>query len=342
MRLIQDPKLNFDDVLLVPKWSELNSRSEVTLKRSFVGKHSGYKLDNCFPIVASNLDVLGVFSVARELAKFGAYTALHKFHSVETYVNASEFSKSCFYTLGINQSELEKYREVDKQLMLRKELPYNAYQQVIIDAPNGYIRKFTDFVKEFREDYPEHLLCVGNVVTPEMVEHLILNCGVDIVKIGIGGGGLCSTTGTTGVGYPMWSAVVECADAAHGVGGLIMADGGHKTTADIAKSFCAGADLVMLGSYFCGATECQGEWQAMDGKKLLKSYGMSSKQALEKYYGGVDPHRTSEGIVRWDEEKGPIKDLVHKIIGALNSTGTYIGASKIKDFSKCATFIRLK
>jgi GMP reductase len=198
-----------------------------------------------------------------------------------------------------------------------------------------------------------------------MVEELILSCGVDIVKVSIGTGGLCNTSTVTGVGYPNLSAYLECADAAHQLKGFVIADGGHKEVGDIAKSFCAGSDFVMLGSMLAGASECQGNWHQkweLDSVSFeynpfstcssvrpmnytqyreLEIYGMSSDTALKKFYGGVDPHRTSEGKTKWVRDKGPIKDIIAHIQGGLRSTGTYIGAHCIKHFPKHAEFIRI-
>jgi GMP reductase len=341
MRIEEGIKLDFDDVLIRPKRSVAPSRKHVELLRTFKLPHSGRDF-TCLPICASNMDTTGTIAMARALLPYRACCALHKFYDIENlqkyfrliraYQNSWRelVSAYSFYTLGLKDEDLDKLKKL-------KPLHWKPFSNLCLDAANGYTKYFVQKVQKLRELYPDCMLVAGNVATPEMTQELIL-AGADIVKVGIGPGSHCETRRVTGVGYPQLSAIIECADAAHGTSGLIMADGGCRTTGDIAKAFGAGADFVMLGGMFAGTDECEGEWTD-DG---LKTYGMSSREAQEKYYGGIPEYATSEGRCSIVPRKGPVKDILMEITGGLRSACTYIGASSLKDFSKCCSFVRVR
>jgi GMP reductase len=219
-------------------------------------------------------------------------------------------------------------------------ITWNFYHTrfVCIDAANGYTARFCDFIKRVREAHPALIIIAGNVVTGEMTEEIILS-GADIVKVGIGSGSVCTTRIQTGVGYPQFSAVVECADAAHGVGGYIMADGGCTNAGDIAKAFGGGADFVMLGGMLAGHTECEGQEEEIDGQTYKTFYGMSSTEAMKKYNGGVAKYRSAEGKTVRVKHRGLVKHTLEGVLGGLRSACTYIGAKRLKDMPKCATFL---
>ncbi|KAK9744621.1 IMP dehydrogenase / GMP reductase domain [Popillia japonica] len=190
------------------------------------------------------------------------------------------------------------------------------------------------------DNHESHInLEAGNVVTGEMVEELILS-GADIIKVGIGPGSVCTTRIKTGVGYPQLSAVIECADAAHGLQGHIISDGGCTCAGDVAKAFGAGADFVMAGGMFAGHDECDGEVIEKNGKKYKLFYGMSSKTAMQKHSGGVAEYRSSEGKTVEVVYKGDVESTVLDILGGLRSACTYTGAGKLKELPRRATFIR--
>jgi GMP reductase len=195
-------------------------------------------------------------------------------------------------------------------------------------------------VQRIRAAHPQLVIMAGNVVTGEMTEELLLS-GADIVKVGIGPGSVCTTRKMTGVGYPQLSAVIECADAAHGLGGHICADGGCTTPGDVAKAFGAGADFVMLGGMFAGHDESGGELVERNGEKFKRFYGMSSKTAMEKYAGGVAEYRAAEGKEVLVPYRGPVADTVQEILGGVRSACTYVGARRLKEFSKRTTFVRV-
>jgi GMP reductase len=364
-KIINDIKLNFDDVLIKPKRSKLGSRAEVTLSRSFKFLHSTRTI-NCVPLVAANMDTTGTFAMANALMSHSCLTCIHKHYSVESFISFfkdAKFRDLIFYSTGISKSDLDKLNQTCFSLQnLGLPLP-----NICIDVANGYSEKFVKNVKHIRSLYPEVIIMAGNVVTPEMVEELLLHGGVDIVKVGIGSGSVCTTRLKTGIGYPQLSAVMECSDAAHGLGGHICSDGGCKIVADICKAFGGNADFVMLGGMLAGTDCCEGEWeyeyrcaiidnnrtvvqewwQANDPghhppekrKKSLKFYGMSSKEAMDKHNGGVADYRTSEGKCVTIPYKGTTDDTIRDILGGLRSSCTYIGSECIKDFGKKTTFI---
>jgi GMP reductase len=359
MRIEQEIKLDFDDVLIKPKRSETGSRANVNLNRSFnlrncegfISKKTG--TISGVPIIASNMDTVGTFAMCEKLSKHHIFTCLHKFYSEEELKKFYEGSSAswAFYTLGISNEEIKKLENVAQ---------VSQIPGICLDVANGYTKYFVEKVKYIREKFPYAVILAGNVATADMTQELLVN-GADIVKIGIGPGKVCETRKVTGVGYPQLSAIIECADVAHGVGGHICADGGCSTSGDIAKAFGAGADFVMLGTMLAGHDECEGEWvydysvehtgepgytpgirvfEDKNKKKSLKVYGMSSREAMNKYYGGVASHRAPEGKCIYISYKGSVDNTINDILGGLRSTCTYVGTDDIKHLSKCTTFIR--
>ena len=325
MRIIEDVKLDFKDVLITPKRSALTSRSEVNLERTFTFR-SGNSWKGV-PIIAANMDGVGTIEMDEELNKHKMMVALTKHYSEFDLINHfSERLFSSVYSLGISQSDIEKFDAVYDSV---------APIRVCIDVANGYTQAFVNFIKNFREKYPHVILMAGNVVTPEMTEELIL-AGVDVVKVGIGPGSVCTTRKMTGIGYPQLSAIIECADAAHGLKGHIIADGGCSVPGDVVKAFAAGADFVMLGGMLAGHKE--GGASAMGGNQF---YGMSSDTAMELHNGGVANYRASEGKTVEIPYRGEVSKTMQDILGGLRSAGTYVGASELKELSKRATFVRV-
>jgi GMP reductase len=334
MRIENDVKLDFKDVLIRPKRSILQSRAEVTLVRDFRFKHAGRKWQG-IPIVAANMDHTGTLEMALALAEHQLMTALDKFISIDEWLqfekNHPDLVQSCFISVGINEHDFNKLEELAK---------VSQFAFICLDAANGYTEKYVEFLTRLRKSHPDKVIMAGNVVTGEMVEELILS-GADIVKIGIGPGSVCTTREKTGVGYPQLSAIIECADAAHGLGGYVCADGGCVTPGDVAKAFAAGADFVMLGGMFAGHDECLGEVIEENGHKFKRFYGMSSAEAMEKYHGSVAEYRASEGRSVDVPYRGPVKNTILDILGGVRSTCTYVGAQRLKELSKRTTFIRV-
>lgn len=337
MRIENDLKLGFKDVMFRPKRSTLKSRSEVDLQREFTFLHNDISWKGV-PIMAANMDTVGTFEMAAAIAKHQLFTAIHKHYSIEEWKNFAKNTTSTVLqniavSTGTSSSDAEKVKTI-----------CNAIPQInfiCIDVANGYAEHFVDFVKAMRKQHPKKIIIAGNVVTGEMVEELLL-AGADIIKVGIGPGSVCTTRVKTGVGYPQLSAIIECADAAHGMGGQIIADGGCKIPGDVAKAFGAGADFVMLGGMFAGHEESGGELIEQDGKQFKAFYGMSSETAMNKHAGGVANYRASEGKTVKVPFKGNVEDTVTDILGGIRSTCTYVGAKRLKELTKRTTFIRVQ
>lgn len=359
MRIEEDKKLDYKSVLIRPKRSTLTSRKDVELARDFVFRNA--KLADVeahysgVPIMASNMDGVGTFEVADELIKHGLFTCLVKNYALEELIayftaGVPGRTENVAYSTGITEKDFEKFRAFYA-------VAKSSIRYVCVDVANGYSERFSLFIKQLRDAYPHIVIIAGNVVTGEMTEELILS-GADIIKVGIGPGSVCTTRIQTGVGFPQLSAVIECADAAHGLGGHVIADGGCTNPGDVAKAFAAGADFVMLGGMLAGHDEGGGEvitryfkngevaktdsgWEDMvEEKKYVAFYGMSSGAANEKHFGGLKEYRSSEGREVLVPYRGPISTTLLDLLGGVRSTCTYAGAKKLKWLSKCTTFVK--
>ncbi len=348
MRIDNEVKLDYADVLLRPKRSTMTSRKDVNLERTFKFYHSP-KVWTGIPVMTANMATCGTFEMSHILSKHKMITTFHKYYEIEDYQKYfKEFNSKkdlenianyIAFTIGIREEDLAKLGEMQKNKLM------DNFTFICIDVPNGYLNRFLETIKIVRKKFPKHVIIAGNVVTNEMTEEIIL-AGADIVKVGIGPGSACTTRRMTGVGYPQLSAVIECADAAHGISnsqgcGLIIADGGQQYPSCVSKAFCGGADFNMFGSMFSGYEESAGETIEKDGKKYKEYFGSSSNHAMSKLYGKKDAHRASEGRYTFIPLKGSIQDYLQDLFGAMRSTGTYIGARTLKEFSKRATFIRV-
>ncbi len=364
MRLETDVKLDYKDVLIRPKRSTLGSRAEVDLERRFTFRN--YVPDfpenidqqhyRGIPVMAANMDGVGTFEMANTLAKAGLFTCLVKTYTahelIDFFKGNSSRTEYVAMSIGVSNADYDKFCKV--YLNVGTDLKY-----LCIDVANGYTETFVNHVRNIRERYPHIVIIAGNVVTGEMTEELIL-AGADIIKVGIGPGSVCTTRIQTGVGYPQLSAVIECADAAHGLGGHIIADGGCTCPGDVAKAFAAGADFVMLGGMLAGHDQGGGEIITKyymtneyyidekgnsqfvnEEKKFVKFYGMSSKAANDKHFGGLKDYRASEGREVLVPYRGSVTDTVQELLGGIRSTCTYAGAKTLKQLSKCTTFVRV-
>ncbi len=367
MRIEEDIKLDYKDVLIRPKRSTLKSRSQVKLNRKFQFRHYDHDIATPLPdeyhyegipIMASNMDGVGTMRMADKLAEGEMFTCLVKTYSAEyliEYFNGADLdgdglerTENVAMSIGTSDSDYNKLLQVKKEV--EHKLKY-----VCIDIANGYSDHFAAHVRKVRTEFPDLVIIAGNVVTREMTEELIL-AGADIVKVGIGPGSVCTTRIQTGVGYPQLSAVIECADAAHGLGGHIIADGGCTCPGDVAKAFAAGADFVMLGGMLAGHDEGGGEVidrayktgeihydngdEVVEAKQFVQFYGMSSESANDKHFGGLKNYRSSEGRTVLVPYRGEVARTVQEVLGGVRSTCTYAGAMKLKQLAKCTTFIR--
>ena len=341
MRIEDGTKLDFKDVLIRPKRSTLASRKDVDISREFTFKWSKRKFKGV-PIIASNMDGVGTFAMADAFIKsgHGLTVALHKHYALEDLVKfySKRGGDSVWYSIGIADEDQKKLKAFLKS---KPQKEGKGIDKLCIDVANGYSEQFIDFVKRIRDLAPELTIMAGNVVTGEIVEELVL-AGVDVVKVGIGPGSVCTTRKMTGVGYPQLSAIIECADAAHGLGGLICSDGGCTVPGDVAKAFGGGADFVMLGGMLAGHDQSEEKIvKDKDGQKFVQFYGMSSDTAMKKHKGGVAEYRASEGKTVKVPYRGDVNTSLQDILGGLRSACTYVGARRLKEVTKRTTFIRV-
>ena len=335
MRILEDVKLDYSDVLICPKRSTLGSRKEVILERTF--QFPCGRLWTGIPIAAANMDTIGTLAMARELSNHNMLTCLSK-HIDNWETDEDWKDPNSIATFGMSQSDEEALLTSTGALVTSEFIGNKDF--ICIDVANGYSQRFVDYIKMIRDKWPEKIIIAGNVVTAEMTEALYL-AGADIVKVGIGPGSVCTTRKVAGVGYPQLSAVMECADAAHGLNAFIMADGGCTSPGDVAKAFGAGADFVMLGGMLAGHDECEGDIIEENGIPYKRFYGMSSTTAMEKHSGGVATYRASEGKTVTVPYRGAVKDTIQQILGGVRSTCTYTGARTLKQLPKCTTFVRV-
>jgi len=343
MRLEEGVKLDYSNVLLRPKRSTLSSRNEVDISREYTFKHSGQQYTGV-PIMASNMDGVGTFSMAKALEKYKMLTVLRKHYTIEDWKLAVDEGINLQYLVVSTGTNAIFNKDASDYLTTQQVLSQFPDVNIIcVDVANGYLENFVQFVEQVREKYPDKTIIAGNVATPEMTEELIIS-GADIIKVGIGPGSTCTTRIVTGVGYPQLSAVMECADAAHGLGGHIIADGGCTSPGDVVKAFAGGADFVMLGGMLAGHAEGNmqhtGNKKYPLGTKLVDFYGMSSNKAMKIHGARKDGYRGSEGKEVKIPYRGSVNNTIPEILGGIRSACTYIGAAKLKNLSKCATFIR--
>ncbi len=328
MRIENEVKLDFSDVLIRPKRSTLTSRKEVALERTLTFPHAEGSWTG-IPIIAANMDGVGTLSMMRSFTPMKMLVALHKHYQEKEYQTIDD--DYAFVTIGIKEKDEERIKN-----LIAKKTP----RLICIDVANGYTERFVDFVATVRKLAPKSIIMAGNVVTGDMTEQLILS-GADIVKVGIGPGSACTTRAKTGVGYPQLSAVIECADVAHGLGGYVCADGGCTNPGDIAKAFGAGADFVMMGGMLAAHKESELEIIENNGKQFIEYYGSSSRRAMEKHQGGVANYRAAEGKEVLLPYRGNVSDTIEEILGGLRSACTYVGAKRLKELPKRTTFIRV-
>jgi len=341
MRIDNEIKLDFKDVLIKPKRSTLSSRSQVDLEREFTFKHSPLKWKGV-PIMAANMDTVGTFQMAISLYKHKMMTAIHKYYSLEDWktfrdaVSVSETSLDIFNYIAVSSGSKEE--DFQKLQSILQEIP--QIQFIVLDVANGHTETFVAHVVRTRLTFPDKVIIAGSVATSEMTEELLLK-GADIIKVGIGPGSVCTTRKKTGVGVPQLSAIIESADAAHGLSGHILCDGGCTCPGDFAKAYGGGTDFIMSGGLFSGHEESGGELVEVDGKQFKEFYGMSSSEAMNKHVGGVAKYRTSEGKKVLIPYKGQVENTVFDILGGIRSACTYVGADQLKHLSKRTTFVRV-
>ena len=331
MKILDDIKLDFSDVLILPKITQYSSRSEVSLEKTITFKYSPYTWTGV-PIMVSNMDTTGTIEMAIEMQKHKVLTCLHKYYKPSDLLSGQLNKEYFAISTGINQNDLDNLDNIIGTIDVKF---------ICVDVANGYMNKFVDTCRQIREKYPDKIIIAGNVCTSEGVFNLIVNGKVDIVKVGIGSGSCCTTRKQTGIGMPQLSAVIECSTTAHTLDAHIVSDGGLQVIGDFSKAYGAGADFVMSGSMFAGHDESGGKIIEENGKVYKVFYGMSSTTAMNTYSGGVANYKTSEGKTVKIEHRGPVEKTILDIQGGIRSTMTYINSKKISDMPDCITFIRV-
>jgi GMP reductase len=355
MQIINETQLDFSDVLIRPRRSSIDSRSKVDITRTYKFKWCPYVIKGT-GIMQSNMGTIGNFQLSKKMLDNGLFACLHKHHKVEDLIEfygelinrGDDAWRRCLLGIGLRDNGIEKLRTLNEKLGVQIGVKF--------DVPQGYIPQVKDKVIELRKEFPEMFIMVGNVVTGDITEDLILS-GADCVAIGIGNGAQCLTRRQTGCGRPQFSAVVECADAAHQVGGMVCSDGGITCPGDLGKAFGAGADFIMIGSLFAGTDEAEGEiitkhiitneydmvheCPCLEEKKFKQFYGMSSTLAQEKFGNGKPSYRASEGRITLVPYVGSIDNVIEELLGGLRSTMTYVGAWALKNIPKQCVFYKV-
>ena len=335
MIIEDDIKLDYSDVLIRPKRSTLTSRFDVELERTYTFYHSGMEWTGV-PIMASNMDTTGTFEMHKVLSRSGMVTCIARHYNTDGKLwNESDNRNKLCVMSGISKPEISEI------VGILTTFPDVAF--VGLDVANGYTINFVEAIKRLREQLHDVTIIAGNVVTGDMTAELLL-AGADIVKVGIGGGSVCTTRIKTGVGYPQLSAVIECADAAHGIGGHIIADGGCNSSGDMVKAFAAGADFVMAGGMLAGHEECDGILVFEDDIETpvgMEFYGMASQTAMDRHGHPNREYRGEEGKTVVVPYRGPVEYTAKDILGCIRSAGTYVGPKRLKELTKCTTFVRV-
>ncbi len=319
MLINEEIKLDYSDVLIRPKRSTMSSRGEVNLERTHKFLWSKKEWSG-IPIMSANMDTVGTPSMHTVLSEHNMVTcpARHYLKNSTKEFKGKE-DNICWFG-GID--EIDDLKEVQSGF-------------IGLDVANGYTIRFVDAVKKLREKCPDATIAAGNVVTADMTQELVL-AGADIVKVGIGPGSVCTTRIKTGIGYPQLSAVIECADAAHGLNAHIIADGGCVSSGDIVKAFAGGADFVMIGGMLAGHDECEGKVE----NGFMEFYGMASESAMDKH-DNHNSYRGAEGKTVKIPHRGRVDDTIKDILSGIRSACTYVGANSLRTLSKCTTFVRV-
>ena len=354
MNIVKEEQLDFDDVMIMPKPSTVESRKDTTIVRPFKFKWTDKVIEGN-PAIAANMTTTGTFEMANELQKHQMFCALHKHYSPEEVIRFLEENKRNFGTndyifigTGLRQGDFEN---------LKKIMATGLCNNICLDAPNGYIQGFVQHLNRLRHTFPHSIIMAGNVVTPEKTFEILQN-GADVVKVGIGSGSACSTRVKTGVGRPQLSTILDCVSSAKRYGGLICSDGGIQKPADYVKAIAAYADFVMMGGYLAGCSEAGGDLicrhiktgeQMPSGREETRIreykmfYGMSSEYAQKNHYrNGMPSYRASEGIVSLVPHKGPVRDTIQDLEGGLRSAMTYTDSRTIDEFQRNVEFYKVR
>jgi IMP dehydrogenase len=321
--------LTFDDVLLMPRHSEMNSRRSPQLD-SKVTRNFSLKT----PIISANMDTVTEYQMAIKMAQLGGLGILHRFMSPEEQVRQVKLMREAIQPLGLPVAASIGVKEDG---MRRAELLVDAGADILtIDIAHGDSVMMFETLEFVKKKFPKIDVIAGNTASPEGVKGLI-DHGADAVKVGIGPGSMCTTRIITGCGVPQLTAVAMCVLEARKYNVPVIADGGIKTSGDIVKAFAAGAQTVMLGSMLSGCLETPGEIEG--GRKRYR--GMASKDAQVSWRGELPQGMAAEGEARWVNCKGSVENIVHELAGGVRSGMTYLNANSISDINKNARFMEM-
>lgn len=321
--------LTFDDVLLMPRHSEMSSRRSPALD-SRVTKNFTLKT----PIISANMDTVTEFQMAIKMAQLGGLGILHRFMSPDEQVRQVKLMREAIKPLGLPVAASIGVKE---EGMKRADMLVDAGVDILtIDIAHGDSVMMFETLDYVKKKFPHIDVIAGNTAMPEGVKGLI-DHGADAVKIGIGPGSMCTTRIITGCGVPQLTAVAMCVSEARKYNVPVIADGGIKTSGDIMKAFAAGAQTVMLGSMLSGCLETPGEIEG--GRKRYR--GMASKDAQVSWRGELPQGMAAEGEARWVNCKGSVENIVHELAGGVRSGMTYLNAYTLADINKNARFMEM-
>jgi GMP reductase len=350
-----DKYLDFKDVLILPKKSNLNSRKEVILEKTIIFQN-GVSWTG-IPIVAANMTSVGTLEIYKVLSTYKIITALHKFHKLQDLLDYNKENSDS--KLNLDYFMISTGISDDDYVNLKHILENFDCKFICVDIANGYISKFIEFCKVIRNEYPTKIILAGNVCTTEGIE-LLNSAEIDIHKVGIGGGSACTTRIQTGIGMPQLSCVLECVQECKEINRInfeiyyeydqhkhnksfILSDGGITCPGDLAKAFGAGADFVMIGGAFSGHDENPGQIiiDEKTGTKHKFFYGMSSSYAMKNNYAANNNtnYRSSEGRELKVPYKGALKNTIENYLGGLRSACTYTNSANLDELAHNTKFI---
>lgn len=323
--------LTFDDVLLIPRYSEISSRKVPTLKTKIT---KNYEID--IPIITANMDTVTGREMACKIATLGGVGILHRFMSPEEQVEDVKFIQKFYKENGI-KLPIAASIGVKEEGKLRADLLANIGVEILtIDIAHGDSIMMMEVLEYVKNKYPKIDVIAGNVATADGVRRMI-DRGADAVKVGIGPGSMCTTRIITGHGVPQLTAIGLCVSEAKKYGVPVIADGGLKNSGDMVKALCAGANTCMVGSLVSGALETPGEV-----KGGMKQYrGMASKAAQVSWRGELPKGMAAEGVDTMIPCKGPVEYIIDELVGGIRSGMTYLGAYNIEQMEREALFMEM-
>lgn len=316
--------ITYDDVLITPNFSDIESRAEIDTSTYFFGSFMN------IPIISSNMDYITGPEMVQAMFNAGGLGILHRFapweEQLEWMESLDKDNVPFIFSVGIRDIQ-ESVKRID---IVKGSFP-NALG-VCIDVAHGYHQKVEKLIKSSKDAIPEFGIIAGNIANAEGAEYLV-NAGADILKVGIGSGSVCTTRLVAGIGVPQLSAILDVADIALPAGVGVIADGGIRGSADMMKAFAAGASYVMLGSLLAGATECPSPVViGSDGRKYRPFRGQS-------IFGTNGERYVKEGVEGYVEDKGPVKDIIENLRRALQSGMSYVGARNMAELFARSQFV---